>query len=45
MGCIERLPSGALRIRIYAGTDPITKKRHELIEIVRQAPPPSGTPR
>jgi integrase len=37
-GCIEQLPSGALRVRIYAGTDPITKRRHELIEVVPAGP-------
>ena len=31
-GSIETLASGALRVRVYAGVDPVTKKRHTLIE-------------
>jgi hypothetical protein len=34
-GSIEKLPSGVLRVRVYAGLDPLTKRRHELIEIGR----------
>ncbi|SDH03158.1 tyrosine-type recombinase/integrase [Pseudonocardia oroxyli] len=37
-GSIEKLPSGALRVRVYAGLDPLTKRRHELIEIVPAGP-------
>jgi len=37
-GNIETLPSGALRVRVYAGTDPVTGKRHNLIEIVEPGP-------
>ncbi|HEY0448215.1 tyrosine-type recombinase/integrase [Actinophytocola sp.] len=37
-GEIERLPSGSLRVRIYAGTDPVTGKRHRLEEIVPAGP-------
>lgn len=33
-GGIEELPSGALRVKVYAGRDPITKKRHYLTETV-----------
>ena len=33
-GNIETLASGALRVRVYAGQDPVTKKRHSLIEVV-----------
>jgi integrase len=33
-GSIDRLPSGALRVRIYAGIDPVTKHRHYLTEII-----------
>ena len=33
-GNIETLRSGALRVRVYAGIDPVTKKRHNLIEVV-----------
>ncbi len=27
-GTIDRLPSGALRVRVFAGRDPITGRRH-----------------
>jgi integrase len=37
-GSIDELPSGALRIRVYAGTDPVSKRRHDLIEIVAPGP-------
>jgi len=37
-GSIEKLPSGALRVRVYAGLDPLTKRRRELIEIVPAGP-------
>lgn len=37
-GSIDRLPSGALRVRVYAGTDPISHKRHYLTEVI-----PAGT--
>ncbi|MFG1635634.1 tyrosine-type recombinase/integrase [Pseudonocardia alni] len=37
-GSIDVLPSGALRVRVYAGQDPITKRRHNLVEIVPAGP-------
>lgn len=37
-GAIDELPSGALRVRVYAGEDPLTGKRHSLIEIVPPGP-------
>jgi integrase len=37
-GSIEALPSGALRVAVYAGIDPITKRRHYLKEIVPAGP-------
>jgi integrase len=37
-GNIEQLASGALRVRVYAGVDPVTKKRHNLIEVVPAGP-------
>jgi hypothetical protein len=37
-GEIEKPPSGALRVRIHAGIDPVTKKRHRLEEIVPAGP-------
>lgn len=37
---MQELPSGALRVSVYAGIDPITKRRHYLRETV---PPGPGT--
>lgn len=37
-GNIGTLRSGALRVRAYAGIDPVTKKRHDLVEIVPPGP-------
>lgn len=37
-GGIDQLPSGALRVRVYAGVDPISKKRLYLTEIVPPGP-------
>lgn len=37
-GEVERLPSGTLRVRVYAGTDPVTGKRHRLEEIIPAGP-------
>src|SRR4051794_31446348 len=37
-GNIELLPSGALRVRVYAGQDPVTKRRHSLVETVPAGP-------
>ncbi|HEY7046645.1 MAG TPA: tyrosine-type recombinase/integrase [Jatrophihabitantaceae bacterium] len=37
-GGIDTLPSGALRVRVFAGYDPLTKKRHYLTEIVKPGP-------
>jgi integrase len=33
-GEIETLPSGSLRVRVYAGVDPISGKRHHLTEVI-----------
>lgn len=33
-GEIESLPSGSLRVRVYAGVDPISGKRHYLSEVI-----------
>ncbi|WP_212992787.1 LacI family DNA-binding transcriptional regulator [Actinoplanes auranticolor] len=33
-GEIETLPSGSLRVRVYAGIDPVSKKRQYLVETV-----------
>jgi integrase len=37
-GSISRLPSGALRVRVYAGADPITGRRGYLSETVAAGP-------
>lgn len=37
-GEVEELPSGALRVRVHAGIDPVTKRRHRLEEIVPAGP-------
>jgi integrase len=37
-GNVEQLPSGALRVRIYAGIDPVTRKRHVLSQLVPPGP-------
>ncbi|MDQ6874935.1 MAG: site-specific integrase [Actinomycetota bacterium] len=37
-GAIDRLPSGALRVRVYAGVDPLTKGRYYLTEVVPGGP-------
>ncbi|WP_317888995.1 hypothetical protein [Salinispora oceanensis] len=37
-GEIEEVPSGSLRVKVYAGIDPITKKRHRLTETVPPGP-------
>ena len=37
-GEIETLPSGSLRVRVYAGIDPVSKKKHYLVETVPAGP-------
>src|ERR671917_2312535 len=37
-GSIDELPSGALRVRVYAGMDPISKRRRYLTEVVPAGP-------
>jgi integrase len=37
-GEIETLPSGSLRVKVYAGEDPISKRRHYLTEVVPAGP-------
>ncbi len=37
-GSIEQLPSGALRVSVYAGTDPLTGWRHYLRESIPAGP-------
>jgi integrase len=33
-GTVDELPSGALRVRVYAGADPLTGTRHDLVEVI-----------
>jgi len=33
-GEIHKLPSGSLRVRVYAGIDPVTGKKHHLTEVI-----------
>jgi len=42
-GRIERLPSGSLRVQVYAGIDSLTKKRHYLTETVPGGPKAAAT--
>ncbi|MDP9240591.1 MAG: site-specific integrase [Actinomycetota bacterium] len=37
-GGIDTLPSGALRVRVYAGVDPLTKRGHYLTEVIPAGP-------
>ena len=37
-GEIEMLPSGSLRVKVYAGVDPVTKRRHYLTETISPGP-------
>src|SRR4051794_35375122 len=37
-GEVETLPSGALRVKLYAGVDPLTGRRHYLRETVPAGP-------
>lgn len=37
-GAIDTLRSGSLRVRVYAGIDPVTKKRYDLTEIIPPGP-------
>lgn len=37
-GSVEELPSGALRVAVYAGRDPLTGRRHYLREVIPAGP-------
>src|SRR5919199_6862534 len=37
-GRIETLPSGSLRVKVYAGTDPVSRRRHDLTEVIPAGP-------
>ena len=42
-GEIETLSSGSLRVRVYAGIDPVTRKRHYLTETIPAGPQAAKT--
>ncbi|MGX7825730.1 tyrosine-type recombinase/integrase [Actinokineospora sp. 24-640] len=37
-GEVETLPSGSLRVRVYAGVDPVTGKRYYMTEVIPPGP-------
>lgn len=37
-GSIDTLPSGAMRVRVYSGKDPVTKRPHYLVKIIPPGP-------
>ena len=37
-GGIDELPSGAIRVRVYAGIDPLTRKRMHLTDVIPAGP-------
>ena len=37
-GSIDKLPSGTLRVRVYAGRDPVSKRRHDFTEVIAPGP-------
>jgi integrase len=37
-GSIDELPSGAFRVRVYAGKDPVSGRRHDLVEVIPPGP-------
>jgi integrase len=37
-GTVETLPSGSLRVKVYAGLDPVSGRRHFLTEVVPAGP-------
>ena len=37
-GSIDELPSGVLRVRVYAGTDPVTGRRRNLVKLIPPGP-------
>ena len=42
-GFIEQLPSGALRVKVYAGIDPVSKRRKYLMETIPPGPDAAKT--
>ena len=41
-GTVDELPSGALRVRVYAGKDPVTGRRRDLVEVIPSGPKAAG---
>jgi integrase len=37
-GAVDQLPSGAYRVRVYAGIDPVTRRTHTLVETIPAGP-------
>jgi integrase len=37
-GSVETLPSGSIRVKVYAGIDPVSSKRHYLDEVIPAGP-------
>jgi hypothetical protein len=37
-GSVDILPSGSLRLRVYAGTDVLTGKPHYIAEVIKPGP-------
>ena len=37
-GSVDRLPSGAYRVRVYGGVDSVSGRRHDLVEIIPPGP-------
>jgi integrase len=42
-GRVETLPSGSLRVKVYAGIDPVSKRKHYLLETVPAGPKAADT--
>jgi hypothetical protein len=38
-GLIDKLPSGRLRVRVYTGYDPVTKRRHYTARLCQSGGP------
>jgi integrase len=37
-GSLQTLPSGSMRVKVCAGVDPVTKKRHYIDEVIPAGP-------
>ena len=43
-GSVQELPSGSLRVSVYAGIDPVSHRRHYLREVVPPGPGSAANP-